>query len=79
MRPNVDGTDLGFAHRIGQAAKTGATDTETATPKMLATRRRSRSVRSSEQDEIKLSESGTGGVTSPPARKSEGESVDRPI
>jgi len=46
---------------------------------MLATRRRSRSVQSSEQDEIKLSESGTGGVTSPPARKSEGESVDRPI
>jgi hypothetical protein len=34
--------DLGFAHRIGQAAKTGAVDLTTGTPKMLATRRRSR-------------------------------------
>jgi len=26
MRPNLDGTDLGFAHPIGQAAKIGGTD-----------------------------------------------------
>jgi hypothetical protein len=25
MRPNLNGADLGFARRIGQAAKTGAT------------------------------------------------------
>jgi len=26
MRPNLDGADFGFGHRIGQAAKTGATN-----------------------------------------------------
>jgi len=28
MRPNLDGADFGFVRRIGQAAKTGATNLE---------------------------------------------------
>jgi hypothetical protein len=30
--------DLGFAHRFGQAAKTGAVDVKKGTPEMLTTR-----------------------------------------
>jgi len=41
MRPKSGRADLGFAHRIGQAAKTGAADLKKGTPKMLATCRRS--------------------------------------
>lgn len=42
MRPKSGRADLGFAHRIGQAAKIGAAGTTAGTPKVLATRRRSR-------------------------------------
>ena len=40
MRPNVDGNDLGFGHRIGLAAKPDVTLRERRTPEMLLSRRR---------------------------------------
>ena len=38
MRPNLDGANFGFAHRIGQAAKADATRSEGCTPKGLQSR-----------------------------------------